>query len=125
MTIPFPVKRPVSPDGRWILGGNGPGTLTRYPLQEGEPRRVTGIEKGEVPIGWNADGFLFVRSDILGAVLVHLVDPDSGRRTLWKRIPVPDPGSIVERMLISADGRSYAYFTRRVHSQLYVVEGLE
>ncbi len=125
VTIPPAVKRPVSPDGRWILGGSGPGTLTRYPLQEGEPRRVNGIEKGESPIGWNADGLLFVGRDVLDAALVHLVDPDSGRRTLWKKIPLADPGSTVETILISADGRSYAYSTRRIHSQLYVVEGLE
>ena len=125
VTIPAAATSPVSPDGRWVLGGSGPGTLTRYPLQEGEPRRVNGIEKGESPIGWNAEGLLFVARDIFGAVLVHLVDPDSGRRTLWKRIPLADPGSSAERLLISADGRSYAYSTRRVHSQLYVVEGLE
>ncbi|MEO8349968.1 MAG: hypothetical protein ABI610_13760, partial [Acidobacteriota bacterium] len=124
VTIPAPVTRALSLDGRWVLGGSGPGTLTRYPLQEGEPRRVTGIEMTDWPIGWNADGLLFVSSETLGAALVHLVDPDSGRRTLWKKIPL-DPGSSVERIVISADGRSYVYSTRRVHSQLYVVEGLK
>jgi Tol biopolymer transport system component len=125
VTIPASVKGPVSPDGRWILGGSGPGTLTRYPLQGGEPRRVNGIEKGDSPVGWNADGLLFVSREIIGALLVHLVEPDSGRRTLWKRISLAEPGSNVEWILISADGRSYVYSTRRIHSQLYVVEGLE
>jgi Tol biopolymer transport system component len=125
--VSFPpfLTRPVSPDGRWVLAESGSGTLSRYPLQGGEPRPVAGIEKGEWVIGWGAAGLVFVYRGTPGAVRVHLVDPDSGRRTLSREIHLADPAASVGRIAISADGRSYAYSTRRIHSQLYVVEGLK
>jgi Tol biopolymer transport system component len=125
VSVPPFVTRPVSPDGRWVLGGKGPGTLARYPLQGGEPRPVAGIEKGEFPVGWSAAGLVFLVRETPGAVRVYLVDPDSGRRTLSREIHFADPAASVNRISISADGRSYAYSTQRIHSQLYVVEGLK
>jgi Tol biopolymer transport system component len=125
ISIPPFVTRAVSPDGRWVLAGSGPGTLTRYPLEGGEPRRVAGIERGETAIGWNPAGLVYVFREIRGVVTVSLVDPDSGRRTPWKDLHLPDRTTNIGRVAISEDGRSYVYSAQRVHSQLYVVEGLK
>ena len=125
VAFPPSLSRPVSPDGNWVLGGAGPGTLTRYPLGGGAPRRVLGVERGDWPIGWNLDGSVYVFRQDRGVVRVFLVDPDSGRRAPGKVIPVADPAMSVERVLISENGAAYVYSGRRIHSQLYVVDGLK
>jgi Tol biopolymer transport system component len=113
----------VSPDGRWFLGRREM-VFSRYPIEGGDPRPIAGLEPGEQPIRWNSDG----RSIYVGrrqrGVKVWRLDPETGKRILWKEIKPVDPATSVRRLVVAADGRSYAYAARRGHALLYVVEGL-
>jgi hypothetical protein len=54
------------------------------------------------------------------------VDVETGRRTLSKEIIPSDPsGATIGQILLTPDGRSYAYGLRRDLSKLYLAEGLQ
>jgi hypothetical protein len=56
-----------------------------------------------------------------------LIDPDSGRRALWKTIVSADPSGMtgIVRIRITPDATSYAYSYYLVLSELYLVEGMK
>jgi serine/threonine protein kinase/Tol biopolymer transport system component len=113
----------VSPDGRWFLGRRDM-VFSRYPIEGGDPRPIAGLEPGEQPIRWSSDGRSIYVGRRRGGVKVWRLDPETGKRTFWKEIKPADPATSVRRLVIGADGRSYAYAARRSHALLYVVEGL-
>jgi eukaryotic-like serine/threonine-protein kinase len=115
----------VSSDSRRLLARSN-GTVAVYSLDappETPPRPVPGTSPADVPIQWSDDG----RSVYLqNSARVFSVDVETGRRTLWKEIVPSDPsGATIGRILVTPDGRSYAYQLRRDLSQLYLVEGLK
>ena len=57
---------------------------------------------------------------------IFLVDLETGHRTLWKEIIPGDPsGATIGRVLLTPDGKSYAYALARDLSKRYLVEGLK
>jgi len=121
--IPYFTTGPVSPDGRWFFGARGPGKFFRYPVEGGEPRPIAGLEPGDYPIRWSSDGSFYVRRRSTDEIL--RLDPETGGKVPGKKIKPADPTASVRRIVMTADGRSYAYSARRLHSLLYVVEGLK
>ena len=116
----------ISPDGRWVAAGAPDTTIMLYPLQGGEPRRAAKLNAREGVVQWSADGrMLFVsRSGV--RLDVFCIDIQSGMRQLWKSFEVPDPaGVMLVSILITPDGRSYAYSYIRTLDELYLVEGLK
>jgi len=122
--IPYFMTGPVSHDGRWFFGARGPGKFFRFPVEGGAPRAIAGLEQADYPIRWSSDGFLYVRRG-LSANEILRVDPETGRKLPEKKIKPVDPTTSVRRIVMTADGRAYAYSARRTHSLLYVVEGLK
>jgi hypothetical protein len=55
------------------------------------------------------------------------VDLATGHREVWREIALADPAGAqsITSVHFSADGKSYAYSTLRVLSDLYVVDGLK
>jgi hypothetical protein len=60
----------------------------------------------------------------LGKVL--LIDPQTGVRQTWKEIVPRDPAGIMNMgaLVVTPDGRSYAYWWSRALSDLYLGNGL-
>jgi len=89
---------------------------------------VPGLEPGEQPAGWSADGrSLYVyRPDTETPTKVYLVDVATGQRKLWKEIMPADPAGTygISGLVVTPDGKSYAYDLWRILSDLYIVEGL-
>lgn len=129
---------PVTPEG---IGGNALVTpdqsavLTRtpegaayYPLGGGAPTEAHGFEKGDGLLQWTADGkAVFVANGRQVPTNIYRVDLTTGQRTLWKEITPPDVAGIVSiiNVLITPDGKSYAYTFRRALSDLYLATGLQ
>ncbi len=59
-------------------------------------------------------------------VQVYRLDLATGRRELWKEF-MPDPAGIFEvlPLVITPDGKSYAYTYGRQFSDLFLVDGLK
>jgi serine/threonine protein kinase/Tol biopolymer transport system component len=126
--VSLPNAKPVSPDGKTILAFGPDRRLMLYPSEPGEPRPVPGIELGEVPIRWTADGraIWVYRTNVVPAK-IHRVDVTTGERSLWKELTPPDPAGVllIGPILMTPDGKSYAYSYRRTLDELFLVEGLK
>ena len=118
----------VSPDGRSLLAVLRGGKALLHPMDGGPSRPVPGIEEGEGPIGWSADGRSLYLTRFRGlARLVHRLDLVTGRRELLHELVPADPAGVVPvgPVCVSADGKSYAYSFIRNLSELYLIEGLK
>ena len=85
-------------------------------MREAEPR--------DLPIVCSADGaWLYLQTDDARIARVHL---DSGRREVVRRLIPPDPAGLSDilRVVMTPDGRAYAYSYVRALSALYLVEGI-
>jgi hypothetical protein len=116
----------ISPDGRYVVAFPAGATRAwRYPVEGGEPEPIAGLEDGDYPVQWTSDGALYVRS---GGMPVKLsrIDVATGARSAWKELAPGDPAGVpwLMRLLLTRDGRSYAYGFHRALSELYLVEGL-
>jgi serine/threonine protein kinase/Tol biopolymer transport system component len=118
----------LSPDGQQVAGVGPDGKGYFFPVGPGQPKPIAGLNEGETPISWSADGrsLIVYRGGELPAQ-VYRLEIASGHRTLWKQLMPPDPAGVeyVGPVLPTADGTAYAYGYRRLLSDLYLVEGLQ
>ncbi len=122
----------VTPDGLFVAGVELARADTRYvlyPVDGGAPHPISGIDIGEEPMQWSADGrFLFVRATEQFQYLVRIarLDLRTGRRQPWKELRPADPAGVldIKWTLLTPDGRSYFYNYDRRLSDLYLAEGL-
>jgi eukaryotic-like serine/threonine-protein kinase len=116
----------VSPDGMQALVTINGKTLM-LDISGGAARPVPGVQAGETPVAWSADGqSALVSSDREDSATVTRVNLKTGQRTPWKVLTPADPAGLVRmfNLHFSADGKSYAYTYARQLGELYVVEGL-
>jgi Tol biopolymer transport system component len=116
---------PLSPDGKLVVGIQGRGKASLYPLEGGEARPIHGLEEADLPVQWSADGrSLYVHSQSGIPNKVWLLNLASGKRSLFKEIQTREPVVGLALLLLTRDGKSYVYGTSRSLSELYVIEGL-
>ena len=117
----------VSPDGKFLLAQDNERRLWLYPIAGGEP------SKTPIVLQPTEEVFRFIGPDTILTALrtipLHVVrvDVTGGHREPWKTIAPADPAGVHDIPVIrfSADGKSYAYSTARILSDLYVVDGLK
>jgi eukaryotic-like serine/threonine-protein kinase len=120
--------RAVSPDGRSIAATGPDRRIALYSVEPSEPRPVAGVAPDELAICWTPDGRgLYVWKPSEMPAHVSIVDVATGHRTTWREIVPPDPAGILGLwpIVITPDGKSYAYSYRRVLGDLYLAEGLK
>ena len=119
----------VSPDGRFAVVEQPqsgvptaqPGFVL-YPIDGGNPHPVRGLASHDVPIQWSDDGRLLI-DDMSGSII--LLDPSSGKRTSWMKIPPPEPTHFYTGVVVARDGKSYVRGSVRFTSELFVLDGLK
>jgi eukaryotic-like serine/threonine-protein kinase len=120
----------VSPDGKFIITYSPQQGPSLFPLEGGEPRPIPGFPGEDDAIQWSTDArSIYVRHDVRERptkVQIYRLDLATGRRELWKEF-MPDPAGIFEvlPLVLTRDGKSYAYTYGRQFSDLYLVEGLK
>jgi serine/threonine protein kinase/Tol biopolymer transport system component len=131
----------ISPDGARVCYPSE-GRHAFCSAQKGEifsSQPIPGIQKGDLPIRWSADGrSLYVRSAFNDPLFfgepvwepsakIYRLDLASGRRELWKELLSSDSmgGGGIQWVLLSADGKSWVYSSNRLFSNLFIVEGLK
>jgi hypothetical protein len=101
--------------------------LFLFPVAGGDSRPIAGLQPGDWPIAWSEDSrFLYeYRFGELPAK-IYRSELATGKKTLWKQLMPPEPSGvgIVFPILLTPDGKSYAYGFVRTFSDLYIVEGL-
>ena len=119
----------ISPDGRRLIVSNERGLFSVFPLEgSAGAHPIAGLAPGDQPIQWSADGrSIYVRRNVEGTATARVfrLDLSTGAVSPWKEF-VPDPTgqAAVLPIVITRDGRSYAYTYGRYSSDLYLVTGL-
>jgi dipeptidyl aminopeptidase/acylaminoacyl peptidase len=118
----------ISPDGKMVAMIGPDRKPALLPVDGGELRPISGLDAGEAPIAWAADGrSLFVYR--LGELptQVNKLDLATGRKQLWKMLVPPDVSGVtdINAILITPDGNNYVYEYGRTLSDLYLVNDLK
>jgi WD40 repeat protein len=114
----------LSPDGKFLLAADENGTVCIFPVGNGKPEPMKGVEKGESPIGWSKNGqeVYVERSDYL-PVKIYRVDRVTGRRELIRELSPTDPAGVlpdVSSVFATPDGATLVYSYFRLQSDLYI-----
>jgi Tol biopolymer transport system component len=123
-----PMSRSIAPDGSTLAAIDPEGRPVLLDLGGGDPRPIPGLESGDRIVRWTADGraLYVVASGNLPAPIFR-VDVRSGERVFWKELrPREQSGSTTQPWVVmTPDGRSYAYSFQQTLSGLYLVTGLK
>jgi eukaryotic-like serine/threonine-protein kinase len=99
-----------------------------YPVTGGEPRPIAGIEPGESPVRWSADGrFLYVRGSRFQLPLtLSRVELATGRRETIRELGPVDRAGVtsIADVFVTPDGKTCVYHYLRTLADLYLVEVL-
>ena len=122
----FDFAHPISADGKTLAVQDKDRRIVLVPSEGGAGKPLAGSIEGDSPIRWSPDGAVFVRHGGL-PVEVLRVDAATGKRTLWKTLAPADLAGVEEltAIVLSPDGRTYAYGSSRILSDLYIAEGLK
>ena len=118
----------ISPDSQQVaaIGPDQKGYL--YPVAGGEPRPIAGINPGEQPITWAADGrSLYIYQPGELPARVYRLDVQTGQRTLWKELMPSDPAGVenIGPIYMTPDAKTCVFGYHRMLADLYLVEGLK
>jgi WD40 repeat protein len=118
----------ISPDGKYVAGLDSDQRIWIYPIDGTEPRPLTDLTPGLVPIRWSADGgklYVCNPTEVPGRILAY--DFGTGRTELVHEIELPDPAGFVRfsGIFVSGDGSSYACSYFQVLSELFEAQGLK
>ncbi len=119
----------LSRDGTRIAVIEANGDVRIFSTDDGRlMRRLPAAAPGYEIIGWADDGrhlFLYRIGDV--PEKVQRLDIESGKVELWRELMLEDPAGLIRihPVMVTPDGRHWAYTYGRVLSDLYVVEGLK
>jgi len=117
----------ISPDGQSIAAIGPDRKIYIYGTEGKKAHVVAGSIAGAIPIRWSADGlslYVYERGD--SPTKIYLIELATGKKMLWKALMPPYPAGATEllRILLTPDGKSYAYTYTRDLSDLYIATGL-
>jgi len=122
----------VTSDGRFIVARGPDKKASLYPIDGGMPEPIRGITPTDDPIQWNADGkALYVRARQRVPARIYRVELATGHRELWKELMPADPAGVIDvgaqvgRVVITPEGKAYAYSYVRWLCELELVNGLK
>ncbi len=118
---------PSSPDSRSVIGVGPNSDLAVYPIKGGPARPIPGLKEGFRPVQWSDDGrFLFgYRAGELPSK-IYRVEITTGKETVMRELKPGSPAGvvIVAPVVVSRDGKRFAYSYNQTLSTLYLISGL-
>jgi len=118
----------ISPDSKFVAGIGPDQKGYLYPVEGGDPKLIAGLNVGEQPITWSADGhFIYLYQPGELPARVYRLDLQSGQRTLWRELMPSDPAGVetIGPILLTPDARTCVFGYHRLLADLYLVEGLK
>jgi len=118
----------VSPDSQWVAGIGPDRKGYLYPVGGGDPRVIPGLNPGEQPITFSADGralYIYQPGELPASV--YRLDIQTGQRTLWRQLLPSDPAGVetIGPILMTPDAQTCIFGYHRMLADLYLVEGLK
>jgi len=118
---------PTAPDSQAILGRAPNGSVAIYPLNGGSPKPVPGLNANFVPVQWSEDGrFIYGYHPGEFPSKIYKVEITSGKEAfvLELRPGAPAGVVIVAPVVVSRDGKRFAYSYNQTMSALELISGL-
>jgi eukaryotic-like serine/threonine-protein kinase len=118
----------VSADGKSVAAIAENRKATLFPVDGGTSKAIPGVEEGEYPLRFSPDGkwiYVWKRGDV--PAKVTRVEVETGKREPFKELIPADPSGVerISNVLVTPDGKGYAYCFTRLLSDLFVVDGLK
>ena len=118
----------ISPDAQQVaaIGPDQKGYL--YPVSGGKPELISGMNMGEQPITWGADGHsLYIYQPGELPARVYRLDLKTGQRSLWRELMPSDPAGVenIGPIYMTPDAKTCVFGYHRMLADLYLVEGLK
>jgi serine/threonine protein kinase/WD40 repeat protein len=119
---------PSSPDGRFVIGQGANSAVAIYPIEEGAPRPIAGLPAGFIPAQWSSDGsalYGYHAGELPSKI--YQVKISTGKQTIVQELRPGAPAGVVtvKPVVISRDGRRFAYSYNQNLSVLYLISGLQ
>jgi Tol biopolymer transport system component len=118
---------PSSPDSRFVVGVGPNSAVAIYPIGDGSPRLIPGLEAGFLPVQWSSDGSVLYGYH-MGELpsRIYKVGIDSGKQTMAQELRPGVPAGVVmvAPVRVSRDGTRFAYSYNQTLSVLYLINGL-
>jgi len=118
----------VTPDSKFAVVRGPDRRMYLYPLEGGEPTELPVLASGDRPVRFTSDGrtLFFLESGEVPAK-VYRYDVASGRKEIWKQLAPADLAGLsgITRVVVTPDGKTYAYSYLRILSYLQLVDGMK
>ena len=118
----------VSPDSGSMVGRSADGSIALYPLDGGASRPVPSESANFIPAQWSEDGSLLYGYHV-GEFPARIYQKEiaTGKETMLQELKpgVPAGVVLVAPIVISRDGKRFAYSYNQTISALYLVSGLK
>jgi len=115
----------ISPDGRFVASVDSDRKILVYPVDGGQPRTLSGVTPGELPIRWSTEAdWIYIANPSEIPTRVYRLNTRTGERRLVHSLVPADPTGLDSTfgVRITPDGKYYAYSYERMLSDLYLVE---
>jgi Tol biopolymer transport system component len=118
---------PISPDGSLIVGKSDTGAMSVFPIRGGAPKPIAARNANFNPVQWSQDG-----SSLYGYHVgefpsrVYSFSLATGQEAPLRELKPESPAGVVmiAPVIVSRDGKSFAYSYSQTLSVLYLVSGL-
>ena len=116
-----------SPDSKFIVGVAASSTAELYPVDGGAPRPLSGLEADFQPVQWSDDGaalYGYRLGEFPGKI--YRFNIASGKTTVVQELRPAAPAGVVliAPIIISRDGKHFAYSYSQILSTLYLISGV-
>ena len=118
---------PIAPDGRSILSKDNNGRILAFPLNGGSPTVLMSQQSSFTAVQWSQDGIsLYGYHAGEFPARVYALNLKSGSESLVQELKPGSPAGVVmiAPIVVSQDGRSFAYSYNQTLSVLSLVSGL-
>ena len=118
---------PISPDGRFIIAKANNAEILAFPVGNGMPRTLVRKKSSFNPVEWSQDGSsLYGYHEGEFPSKVYALNLASGKETALRELKPGSPAGVamVAPVVVSRDGKNFAYSYSQTLSVLYVVSGL-
>jgi serine/threonine protein kinase len=119
---------PISPDGNSLVGRGPLGAIALYSFAGGPPRSIPNVERNFVPVQWSDTGS-FLYGYRVGEIpsKVYKLEIATGKQALVRELKPEVPAGVVmvAPVVVSRDGKRFAYSYNQTLSVLYLISGLQ
>jgi Tol biopolymer transport system component len=119
---------PSSPDSRFVVGVGASSAVAIYPIEDGAPRPIPGLAAGFIPAQWSSDGSVlygYQAGELPSKI--YKVKISTGKETIVRELRPGTPAGVVtvKPVVVSRDGKRFAYSYNQTLSVLYLISGLQ